>query len=746
MTLLPITYDLTTTAITQAANSGITAFEKIGTTGSTTRNLSVTLDNANVAATKTLTVDASALTTGVLTFVGTSEADGSVVVIGGGAADSITGTASALADNLSGGAGNDTFVMAGNLTSADTIDGGAGTDIVSISGTVADTAFTKVTSVETVTDSAAATLTLDAKGQAAGVATVNLFSGGVDTVTVSSGFTGTLTVNQTDATDADVISASASAATLTMVSALAAGLGATAVGNTFTGGTGTSDTITYDLTTAAITQVANSGITAFEKIGTTGSTTRNLSVTLDNANVAATKTLTVDASALTTGVLTFVGTSETNGSVVVIGGGAADSITGTASSLGDSLAGGAGNDTFVMAGNLTTADTIDGGAGTDIVSVSGTVADTGFTKVTNVETLTDSAAAAPTLGALAQAAGVATVNLFSGGVDTVTVSSGFTGSLTVNQTNVTDADVISASGSAATLTMVSSLATGLGATAAGNTYTGGTGTSDTITYDLTANAITQAANTGITGFEKIGTSGSTVRNLSVTTTDVNVASGKTLTVDASALTTGALTFNGSAETNGVFSVTGGAAADTITTGKGADTINAGAGDDIVTVTTGSTATINLGAGADAITFAATGMVTVTGGAGADTFNVAAKTLGGSIYDTISDAATGDLISFVDQGAEAWASTDAAGSKVVLGAAASFSDYLSASVVLGGDSSTDGHYAWFVYGGNTYVVESTHNETTNASFVAADRVVQLTGVVNLTGSTVLVDHTITLAVA
>ena len=38
------------------------------------------------------------------------------------------------ADTLSGGAGNDTFVLAGNLTAADKIDGGADNDTLQLSG------------------------------------------------------------------------------------------------------------------------------------------------------------------------------------------------------------------------------------------------------------------------------------------------------------------------------------------------------------------------------------------------------------------------------------------------------------------------------------------------------------------------------------------------------------------------------------------------------------------------------------
>ncbi|MBK6592268.1 MAG: hypothetical protein IPG23_05745 [Burkholderiales bacterium] len=178
------------------------------------------------------------------------------------------------------------------------------------------------------------------------------------------GFTNALTVVANDPTKADVVAAAAYTGALTVKTAAATGLGAT---GTFTGGTGTTDTITYDLTAGAVTQAGSATITAFEKINTSGATTNALSVTLDDANIAATKTLTIDGSALTTGVLTVVATAEADGNVIVLGGGAADLITGSASTLGDNLSGAAGNDTFTMAGNLTSIDTIAGGDGTDTI-------------------------------------------------------------------------------------------------------------------------------------------------------------------------------------------------------------------------------------------------------------------------------------------------------------------------------------------------------------------------------------------
>jgi hypothetical protein len=375
-------------------------------------------------------------------------------------------------------------------------------------------------------------------------------------------------------------------------------------------------------------------------------------------------------------VLTVNAAAEADGRLVVLGGGGADVITGTASLFGDSLSGGTGNDTFTMGANLSNLDTILGGAGIDTISVSGSNAgvDTAFTNVTQVEVLTDSAAATNVFGALALASGITTVNLFTGGVDSLTIGAGYTAAITVNQAATGEADVVSAAGSSSALNLVVSNAAGTGA---GGTYTGGTSTGDVLTFNLSGGGITQAALATLTGFETVNVSNPGANTLSFTTDNATVASGAVLVVNASNMTA-ALTFNGSAETNGRFSVTGGSGADVITTGQGADTINAGAGTDTVTASANSRATVNLGDGADAITFVSSGQVTVTGGAGADTFNVVAKTLGGTSFDTITDASAGDILSFADVGTEVWFGGTAALAQVQLGSIAGFTDFLNAA--------------------------------------------------------------------
>ena len=112
----------------------------------------VTLNDGNIAAGQTLTIDASALdSANTLTLGGAAVHSGHLNVIGGEGADTLTGGIGddILAggagndtinlvhggnDTASGGAGNDRFSLGGALTSGDAIDGGAGTDTVALDG------------------------------------------------------------------------------------------------------------------------------------------------------------------------------------------------------------------------------------------------------------------------------------------------------------------------------------------------------------------------------------------------------------------------------------------------------------------------------------------------------------------------------------------------------------------------------------------------------------------------------------
>ncbi|NBT79577.1 MAG: hypothetical protein EBT04_14260, partial [Betaproteobacteria bacterium] len=254
-------------------NSADTTFAGAITVGGS-GTLTLTAGAGTVASNLILatTVDASALT-GALTILGVSDAahtltggsgndslkgagavantlfgnggndtltggSGNDIVSGGDGNDSIT--AGSGNDNLSGGAGSDTFVMAANLTADDTIAGGDGSDTVSATGTVGDTFFTNLSSIETLKSAGSVFIaTLGAPASTAGVTTVDLSNVGPDQVTFASGYSGAATVRLTgDSTNSDKVTNSANIA-LTVVGN-ASDLDAA---TTITGGTGT-DTIT----------------------------------------------------------------------------------------------------------------------------------------------------------------------------------------------------------------------------------------------------------------------------------------------------------------------------------------------------------------------------------------------------------------------------------------------------------------------------------------------------------------------
>jgi Ca2+-binding RTX toxin-like protein len=538
---------------------------------------------------------------------------GNDTILGGAGADSIM--AGAGNDSIDGGDDNDSInFLANNLDAYDVVNGGGGTNTLSFSatGTLVDTDFTGVTNIQKLaTDSGIAlTATLGTYAKAAGVATVT-GSSEADTITFSSTFTNAATVALgSTASNIDTVSASASAMALTVTATSAALGGAVDV---LTGGTGTGDILS--ITVDSATGFSGASITGFETINITGTGSTAVAFTADTLAVAVDKTVKVDAStlandaaSLTLDVHTSAGTfsiyggsgndaivlTGSTGNNLVDGGAGADSITAGAGI--DNLSGGLGIDTFIWTDTdqLTSSDTVAGGDGVDILSISdttSTVVDSAFTNISSVATLTftgTNATTAVTLGALAQAAGLATINTYgylvpttSSGVDTITVGSGFTNALRINMVDGA-ADKIIGSGSAAALNVVYLT---LGPDSA-DSISGGTSTGDTLT--LTAAGSSNL--TLVSGFETIALS-ATAGTYSITTANNTVASGKTLTID-SASRTGVLNFDGTAETNGYFNITsgsgalgdtiiGGSMADTITAGAGADTITGGAGADVI---------------------------------------------------------------------------------------------------------------------------------------------------------------------
>jgi Ca2+-binding RTX toxin-like protein len=594
-----------------------------------------------IAAGATLTLNASTLTSGVLTFDGSAETDGAFnivasnstgndVITGGAGNDSIKSGAGA--DSLSGGAGDDTFTFAAGttgLTSADTVDGGAGMDsvVLTTNTQINATDFDHVTNIEGITvantttnvtittklgliDSLNNYLGVDASTLTSGVLTIN-----ASAETVVGGY-GLYVTTGTASTAADHITGGSGIDIVSYVS------GVLTSADTVDGGAYWDAILMTGNNTIASTDFNN--VSNIEYIAL-ANTTSNVAITTKDALVATGATLTLDASTLTTGKLTFSGAAETVagafGNFNIIGGGAADTITGGAGNdtlMGgggvDSLAGGAGNDTYAYAtlaqfyttpGALVDSIAVDS-SGTDSIQVAGNITLTASDSLAGlagkqIEQLVAAAYTGTTLGNTDSI--VLTTNTKLGGLSTIDLSL---------DTNTGSSALIDLRG-ATNATTLKGVGAGTNtfdftAGALTSTYTvvGGTG-SDTVA--LTGNTQINATDfNNVSNIETI-TLQNTTTNVSITTANALVAAGATLTLDASSLTTGVLNFVGTAETDGAFSITGSAGVDTITGGSGNDTFIYNS---MAAFFTAALDTITGGAVVDSI----------TGGAGTDTIQVA----------------------------------------------------------------------------------------------------------------------------
>ncbi|NBS98410.1 MAG: calcium-binding protein, partial [Betaproteobacteria bacterium] len=390
--------------------------------------------------------------------------------VGHGSINSLT-TGVDTGSAFTGGSGDDTFNAAlsgsfATLNSLDQLNGGLGTDSINIELNGIAVVPTSLAAIELINVSSTTGTSILDLGNAPAVTAIN-----------SSASSGALTLNNIKSTAATVTIASSSAVhTIDYANSLVSGSTDTAhvsLSNFAATADGTQDlvidsgieTLALDVSGTNSADSAFAGAMTVTGSGTltltagTGGTASNLvlatsvdasamtgALTLAMSNAAHTVTggsgndsltgATATANTLTgnAGNDTLVGGS---GNDVVSGGDGNDSLTAAAGN--DSLDGGAGNDIFVMGANLTSSDSVVGGDGTDTVTATGTVDDAAFTNVTTVETLKSAGSTfVATLGALATAAGVTTVDLSNAGQDLVTFDTGYTGSATVNITGDSD--------------------------------------------------------------------------------------------------------------------------------------------------------------------------------------------------------------------------------------------------------------------------------------------------------------------
>jgi Ca2+-binding RTX toxin-like protein len=379
----------------------------------------MTMNDANVAPGQTLTVDGSTLGAGdTLIFNGSFEHDGNFVVTGGAGNDVITGGAGN--DTLNGGSGNDTFDVSyggydvvsggdgndtinfgGAFTTADTVDGGTGNDTITLAGdyssrlTFGATTMVNVETLQlagghsykmTMNDANVAVgQTLTVNGSTLGASDTLTFNGSLEhdgnfVVTggagsdVITGGAGNDTLNGgggNDTFDAsfggnDIVSGGGGDDTINFGGAFTAA-------DTVDGGTG-NDTVVLagNYSTPVIFGAAT--MSNIEKINLASG--HNYDLVLNDANVAAGQTLTVDGHTLgASNTLIFDGSQETDGNFILLGGAGNDRITGGAGN--DTLNGGGGNDTIDASdgGN----DTVLGGDGNDAINFG--AAFTGFDEV-----------------------------------------------------------------------------------------------------------------------------------------------------------------------------------------------------------------------------------------------------------------------------------------------------------------------------------------------------------------------------
>jgi S-layer protein len=516
---------------------------------------------------------------------------------------------------------------------------------------------------------------------------------------------------------------------------------------------GTAATITVvdtAATTVAVTTTAKSNIslvgsTAITKVTAAGS--GSLALDLDGVNNTA---VTSFDGSTATGNLTLANVAAAT--VAVSTGAGNDSFT-TTQIAKATFNTGAGNDKITVATAIAAGSTINLGAGNDVLlfATGGSVAASGSTAATT--TVIDGGDGIDSVSALLlnvgngaqfvnfeaiDLTGNATpksvdVALLTGSTINALTLNGGTGGVSVS--NVAVGASLTVAGAASNTTTIGVAGVGGSSDVFNIAFNGAAASSAPGTPNVTAGTVVVE---GIETVNIASTGGANTWN-SIALTDAKLKS-VVITGDQ-ALN---LTFAGTVGTNpsaagGAVSLIDGSAANgklnINTTNVTADsasaglTIKGGSAADTITLG-GHAATVNGGAGNDTIVTSATFSSTLTGGAGNDTFNVAAtaSTVAantGYKFTTITDLTAGDVLKF------AATEVNFQQTKVDVSAASDFAGALTLAVDAAGAGNT---VDYFVYGGNTYVVDVTALNGTHA-LAATDVVVKLSGVVDLSHSSI-----------
>jgi hypothetical protein len=487
---------------------------------------------------------------------------------------------------ITGGSGDDTLKMAGNLNLLDVIDGGDGIDTIQMTGAALTTQFSQVTNVEKVKfTQGTADVTADMSKLGAGVTEFTIDMKDADDVgttvtgTISNYVDQTINIARTSADANDTNDSDGTAIAITSKTDSAA------------------DNLKVKLSAIGVdTQIiaGQSGldllnIASFESLNLTANASALGAKPNEIESITATnlKTAVIDG----TGSLeaTFVGTKLT--SIDASGLAGALTLTAPASKLDVKM--GQSASSVVFGTTLNASDTVTGGAGTTdkvTATVTGLTATTGAFAVTDVETLELTTSGANTL-ALAGVTGLKTLTVTDNKqtitgfdlADTISLGTAADASATSSEIDVTAAD---ATGTADTLTV--KLNDTAGAT---NSIIDATGienldlqvqSTNGATLDLTTfegDAITLGVKSGVTatGAVALGTQHKNMDSLTSTYKAALTASF--------ASASGPITFTGVG--TGIQDITGGAKADTFNvgaTGNITHAIAGGAGADVTNIT------------------------------------------------------------------------------------------------------------------------------------------------------------------
>ncbi len=762
-----------TLKIVQAAAVDTTTV--VGATVSNIENINITSGAAVKTSTTTWT-GATALTI----------AAGTNVTATAAATTDITAGASALA----AGAGDEISINGGKnvtVTAADTSTTGAASgNTIVVGGTTAAAGAVKVTYTETISDAADAgvggstiTVTGGTTVEVNSLAVAGAGSAAADVLTLGqvdvngNASTTAVTVKQSAATATyngttqknisivngavNVVDTNATTASDTITTVTLENFGASEIkstvlstlnltaGATIAGGAVTLTQTAADKSTAATTLALNTS-GSFGKIsGTQADVYKTVNVTA----AAATTIADIEMDALTTlnvagtGVTTFTAlTAAENAKLTTIASTGGGLTIGTELATGVAVTGGAGAESILIGA---TTKTIDLGAGNDVVTVSTTtmgaggavkggdgtdtlVANTngsafaGLPAFTGFETLRIAGTAAEgahnavgftalELGATKAAvssftnvaAGVGlTVLAAPGGAHTVTLADA-TGKADSFNLTFKSAGALDLSTNGVTLAGVETI---------NITNTDTNTTAHTNKLNLTADSVTSIVVTGNAGLDLTGSTYAKVTNF-----------------DASAIT-------GAAADAAALAVTYVSGNTTVAENV---TIKGGSGNDSLTGNAANNDTILGGDGADTLVYTG-GTDTFTGGAGKDVFDVNALGTKTSFL-TIADPTAGDTINLVDVSSVTIANVTAGNlTKVTLGAAATFDQYLDAAAATVIADAAASLVKYFVFGGNTYVVvdngvAADTPDDTNTFDAGKDAVIKLTGVVDLSTATI-----------